>query len=382
MTPQGTLAAPAISFPTFNPSLGLPGSLPAPEPTSPCMVLSPLFIDNLAKEFRLTQAQRGQLHIFAQLGSVDGGLSKPDLATRLFSLGVSYQNVNAQAQSAPQNSTGDFSPLLEDLRVRLTEEYTFTKEQLCNIRAQAQDTIYESSRTSFMRMHDDVLKKLRENWVAMKLSNVFDNPAREKTLASKVNRICSSVRNSYCQDLRASICGNTVASLAAFTYTSATKFKRGGPGEELDIAFTIHNAILRRFGRENFALIGAEEVDEPMDDDSEEAPPAPKKRKLAAVTQGQGGGRVPKGKDFWSQVDTFFAAKIKLFGSKNLLSAGWKEYTNETTSMDNSLFPDSQEPTSSTSSAASSSTPSSPPSGTETEGLKAAGASSDLLQHI
>jgi hypothetical protein len=65
-----------------------------------------------------------------QLGSVDGGLSKPDLATRLFSLGVSYQNVNAQAQSAPQNSTGDFSPLLEDLRVRLTEEYTFTKEQL------------------------------------------------------------------------------------------------------------------------------------------------------------------------------------------------------------------------------------------------------------
>jgi hypothetical protein len=96
----------------------------------------------------------------------------------------------------------------------------------------------------------------------MKLSNVFDNPAREKTLASKVNRICSSVRNSYRQDvcmqlfysmwrliisqLRASICGNTVVSLAAFTYTSATKFKRGGPGEELDIAFTIHNAILVR----------------------------------------------------------------------------------------------------------------------------------------
>ncbi|KAJ7914219.1 hypothetical protein B0H13DRAFT_1873188 [Mycena leptocephala] len=59
-----------------------------------------------------------------------------------------------------------------------------------------------------------------------------------------------------------------------------------------------------------------EEVEE--DDNSEDGSPAPKKRKQAALTQGQGGGQVAKGKDFGA--------------SKNMLSSGWKEYTNETSS--------------------------------------------------
>lgn len=33
-------------------------------------------------------------------------------------------------------------------------------------------------------------------------------------------------------------------SLAAFTYKSAKKYKRGGPGDKLDHGFTIHAAIL------------------------------------------------------------------------------------------------------------------------------------------
>lgn len=130
--------------------------------------------------------------------------------------------------------------------------------------------------------------------------------------------------------------------LAEFTYASATKFKRGGPGLGLDIGFTIHVALLvcfllyrliyllnqcqRRFARENPSTIGVEEVE---DDDTTEdigSSPAPptKKRKIAATSHG--GGRIPKGKDFWSQVDKFFTQKIVEFGSKNLQGAGWKEY--------------------------------------------------------
>jgi hypothetical protein len=77
---------------------------------------------------------------------------------------------------------------------------------------------------------------------------------------------------------------------------------------------------------ENPSAIGVEEVE---DDDSNEDPgssPAPpsKKRKITATSRA--GGRVPKGKDLWSQADAFFVKKIADFGSKNLQGSGWKEY--------------------------------------------------------
>ncbi|KAJ7932001.1 hypothetical protein B0H13DRAFT_1857417 [Mycena leptocephala] len=178
-----------------------------------------------------------------------------------------------------------------------------------NIRTQAQDTIYEATRTSFMMMHTDVVQKLRDNRVTLKLNAVFGNPSREKALVSV---------------LRTSICGNTPATLAQFTYSSANKFKRGGSGVDLDVSFTIHNALLRRFARENPFVIGVEEVD---DDDSTEdigSSPAPPQKKRKITAAGHAGGRIPKGQDFWSQADAFFAKKITEFGSKNLQSAGWK----------------------------------------------------------
>ncbi|KAJ7883678.1 hypothetical protein B0H14DRAFT_2564757 [Mycena olivaceomarginata] len=52
----------------------------------------------------------------------------------------------------------------------------------------------------------------------------------------------------------------------------------------------------RHFARENIAPIGGEEVEE--DNNSEDGSPAPKKCKLAALAQEQGGDRVAKGKDF------------------------------------------------------------------------------------
>ncbi|KAJ7606700.1 hypothetical protein FB45DRAFT_670086, partial [Roridomyces roridus] len=134
--------------------------------------------------------------------------------------------------------------LLEDLRVRLDEGYTFTSEQKKNIRVQVQDTIYEASRTAFIGMNADVMKKLTEHKDSMKLSVVFGNPLREKALFVLVKRICSSVRNSFRQDILNSICAETAVNLPDFAYASATKFKRGGPGLNLPVGFTVHVALL------------------------------------------------------------------------------------------------------------------------------------------
>ncbi|KAJ7436672.1 hypothetical protein B0H11DRAFT_1754592, partial [Mycena galericulata] len=169
------------------------------------------------------------------------------LSTRLFIFAAFHAEANERQRAAERNNIADITQLLDDLRTRLDDEYRFTREQTRSIRTQAQDIIFEATRTAFMTMHNDVIQKLRDNKASMKLSNVFGNPSREKALYSLVKKTCSSVRNSFRQDIRNSLCGETTSTLAVFTYASATKFKRGGPGLNLDVGFTVHNAILVRF---------------------------------------------------------------------------------------------------------------------------------------
>lgn len=54
---------------TLGPDLHLPTGedLSVFDPNVPQLVLSPLFVDNLAKDFGLTTVQRGQLHTCAQV---------------------------------------------------------------------------------------------------------------------------------------------------------------------------------------------------------------------------------------------------------------------------------------------------------------------------
>ncbi|KAJ7082158.1 hypothetical protein C8R43DRAFT_965510 [Mycena crocata] len=153
----------------------------------------------------------------------------------------------------------------------------------------------------------------------MKLTTVFGNPSREKALVAIVKRICSSVRNSLRQD-----------------------FKRGGAGSNLDVGFTVHNALLCRFARENPVAIGILEVKDEESAEDYSSSPAPgnsKKRKVSPTNHG--GGRIVKRKDFWSQVDAFFSQKITEYGSKNLQSSGWKAYMAETLAEAEAIFPDS-----------------------------------------
>ncbi|PBK79412.1 hypothetical protein ARMGADRAFT_950904 [Armillaria gallica] len=92
--------------------------------------------------------------------------------------------------------------LLEDLRIRLEETFTFTSEQLTNIRAVARDLIYDPARLHFKSIDVDIVKVLRLEKATMRFSNVFGSPAREAKLVSTVKRIASSVRNAYRQDVR------------------------------------------------------------------------------------------------------------------------------------------------------------------------------------
>lgn len=63
-------------------------------------------------------------------------------------------------------------------------------------------------------------------------------------------------------------------------------------------------------------LLGAEETADDDNDGVTESSTNKRKRS---------GGRVPKGKDFWSQVDQFFACEMKTRG-RQLTGSGWKEY--------------------------------------------------------
>jgi hypothetical protein len=66
----------------------------------------------------------------AQLGSVNEGLTKADLSTHLFALALFFADINERNCVNDQGRIKDLTQLLDDLRIRLDDGYTFTKEQM------------------------------------------------------------------------------------------------------------------------------------------------------------------------------------------------------------------------------------------------------------
>ncbi|KAI0355310.1 hypothetical protein OH77DRAFT_1511597 [Trametes cingulata] len=307
------------------------------------LVLRPGFVDALAKDFGLDRHYSVKLHAFVGLGSSEPALSRPDLATRTYTLAAIFALINTckRSQSASQDTGVDDLPgLFNDLKIRLEDTFNLTKEQRENIRAITQDMIYQANRVTFKALADDVEKHLRGDQAMLRLTNIFGSPFREKILSTHLKRVASSVRNAFRQDIRDSISGDKKCSLKDFTFQSAVKYKRGGPGDRLDVGYTIHN---RRFALDNPELLNIDESED--GNDSSSTPPAAdsttgparKKRKTTA------GGRVPRGEDFWSRVDRHLASYVISYG-RNLASVQWKGFIDDIIRRDESNFPHAVEP--------------------------------------
>ena len=85
----------------------------------------------------------------------------------------------------------------------------------------------------------------------------------------------------------------------------------------------------RRFARENTNLLSCEEPEDKDDEDAsnfggDDAASLGKRKKLNTGKKSHG-GRVPKGEDWWSQVNKWFQQKRQEWGDL-LSSSQWKLY--------------------------------------------------------
>ncbi|THU84752.1 hypothetical protein K435DRAFT_806470, partial [Dendrothele bispora CBS 962.96] len=308
-------------------------------------VLSAAMVDKAAMQFKLDKTQRQTCHTFVQICSQDPPLTRADTSARLFMLAHSMQMVNEAKARDEERSRGteDYKGMLDDMKARISTSFALSTEQLSEVRNYLQDLLFEKTRTSFCKVHNEAKINWKKEKISLKLANVVGNPAREKTLNTKAGRMSSSIRNQMQNEIYASIAGPTRKSLKDFTYDTAIKYKRGGPGsKELDSGLLAHKAILRRFAREHPELHGKKEKEnasnDPEEDDPDstglwnwedhthgsEGPPA-KKRKA-------GEGEL-KAKNFWGAVDEWFALQLKARGS-DFGTELWKEYIKETITLD------------------------------------------------
>lgn len=73
------------------------------------------------------------------------------------------------------------------------------------IRLVAQRLMWETGRIVFKTLYLDVYDHLSKERVALRFTNVYGNPAREKVLMATIKRVCSSVRNGFREAVRISL---------------------------------------------------------------------------------------------------------------------------------------------------------------------------------
>ncbi|KAJ7869104.1 hypothetical protein B0H14DRAFT_3440801 [Mycena olivaceomarginata] len=256
-------------------------------------IIKPLFIDTLARDMKLEEGQKQNLHDFVQLGSAAAGLTQADLATRLFALAVTYSDIAEGHCIATAETPTDWKSMWCDLKIRLDGNFTFTKDQ------------------------EAAIKKRPES---LSLDNVAGVPAREQALASQVRSASLSVRNALCKEILAHIDPENWVSLPQFAYDCVSKYKLGGAGIDIPDTYTAHIALLRCFAFDHPGT-KPEPASLGVAADDEDTPrPAKKPRKAKGA---QGGGRIATGEDFWGQVDEYFRTEIKTHG-KSLIGPKWK----------------------------------------------------------
>ncbi|KAJ3912204.1 hypothetical protein F5877DRAFT_85068 [Lentinula edodes] len=325
-----------------------PSPPPSPSPAVPPPSLTPVLttqaVDNLAKDFCCTEAQRSVLHtVESQFGSIGDGLSKADLSTRLLTLAVLFDMEN-QRPKEDENNLQNMRAMYKDLKIRLEQTFSLTSAQTKSIRLIAQEKIYDPLRTCYAGINRDVFDYIKTNAEVMHFSNIFGNPNYESTLEKAIKKAFSSVRNAFRQHLRDGVEKGTDA--ATFTHNMNKVYIRmAGPSYNAHLLL-LRNIVLRRFIFDNPNTLWAEEdpnqcdsatdIGNPSPSASPEvngestiSPPPPKKLRTV-------GGRVVKGQDFWSLVDAWFVSKKEL--GKKLTDPGWKKLLAEYVQFDEDGF--------------------------------------------
>ncbi|KAH9174064.1 hypothetical protein EDB89DRAFT_2068008 [Lactarius sanguifluus] len=323
---------------------------PAVEPESPRITgLDASFVEMVANGFGFgdrDQEFRAGLHSFARVG---GDLSKSDLATRVYTLGVLYKIMRELRDRA--ESLQRFEMTLMDVSAQLENTSYLTSERKTNIRLIAGEVIFEPKRVSYMQIHLDVEARIRKNQKDLRFTNIGCNLSHQKLLMSVIKHACSSVRDEYRELIRNSVSDDDGknSTLNDFVYEVATRFHPSNATHAINTCTIQHVAILRRFALENPDLLGVGEDDENEDDDyvllpgggtgpnteagDGDAPTDPLRPKRKRSINHQKGG------DFWSMVEEWFATHLtsEQYGPA-WDSPRWKMYIKETVDNDRIRF--------------------------------------------
>ncbi|KAJ3823538.1 hypothetical protein F5880DRAFT_1731415 [Lentinula raphanica] len=327
----------------FRPlSAGYTALTPSPESHSNASVtmnaepeVTPLAVDNLAKDFSLTEEQRLLLQTFLKFGKVGRGLQAADLLTRLYSTAIILHLENKRPKE-DENDLQTTRAMINDLRIRL-QTFSLSPTQNKLIRLIAHDKIYEPLRTCYMDTGKDVFTHLQSNAEQLGFTNIIGNPAYESALEARVNKICSSVRNQFRQHIIDSITKKPI-SATDFTHNmNKTYCRPGGPDFNAQ-HILLRNIILRRFVHERRQMSWVSEEEE-IDVDAGDVCEGPTKKRKR-------GGRVARGQDFWSLVDAWYREKKEELG-KRLTEPRWKGLLEEYTRFDEAGFKSPTVPSSS-----------------------------------
>ncbi|KAH6880930.1 hypothetical protein BKA70DRAFT_1446935 [Coprinopsis sp. MPI-PUGE-AT-0042] len=254
------------------------------------------------------------------------------------------------------------SKLMTDLRIRLEDTFSLTKEQRTIIRRLSERLMFAPTRVSFKGgLLQELLKTLRDEAQKetdkFKVGNCYETDAREVELVSESKAILSSVRNGCRAAIRDSLIGPGRCSLSECTVDLATRYlaSQAPPSDKLaEKGYTAKVVILaslgyhlllpwtyrfpqRHIAMENRDILSTVEATDPgpelvinteSEGPSSTTPGQGKKRKRAK------GGRVAAGDDFWGIVESWYAKEIETRGH-DFGSPGWKQFIKDIIAADN-----------------------------------------------
>ncbi|KAH9040803.1 hypothetical protein EDB85DRAFT_1886870 [Lactarius pseudohatsudake] len=198
---------------------------------------------------------------------IRSNLSKSDLSTHTYTLGVLYEIMRELRDRA--ESLQRFETTLMDVSARLEDTFYLTSERKTNIRLIAGEVIFEPKRVSYMQIHLDVevIARIRKNQKDLRF--ICCNASHQKSLMSAIKHACSSVRDEYSELIRNSVSDDDSKNftLNDFVYEVATRFQPSNVTRVINAHTIQHVAILRRFALDNPDLLGVGEADEDGDDD-------------------------------------------------------------------------------------------------------------------